>query len=391
MPWTCDVLIVGGGVTGLSTALHLALRKCGRIRVLERHYVGAGQSGRAAGIIRSTVRHAGLSRWQTESARFFQNLAEQFGEGIPVHPAGYLLATDQDHSASVEDAIRVATSTGCRVSRIDAQEANDLQPGLRSDDRTIYAFEPGAVHLDPMEATQALARIVRTLGVEIVEGCEVQRLEVAGPMVRVATETETVESPIVLLGTSCWMPLQMERFGQPLPVRPHRAEMCFFQVPARSDRRLQRILSDAAAGIYLRPEGSNQMFVGWREGDWVKSLEDCVLQDPDQCRQTAESSTVRKMHQALSTTLPWMREGFVHRTFACTYDYSPDGMPILDRLEGPAGIYFAAGFSGGGFSLSPFVGRTMAEYIDTGRRPDDIVELSWQRFRDGKTIQWSNN
>ncbi|MDA1166236.1 MAG: FAD-dependent oxidoreductase [Planctomycetota bacterium] len=192
MASTCDVLIGGGGVTGLSTALHLALRKCGRIRVLERHYVGAGQSGRGAGIIRSMVRHAGLSRWQAESARFFQNLGEQFGEGIPVHAAGYLLATDR-----------------------------------------------------------------------------------------------------------------------------------------------------------ITPRAS--------------------------------------------MTLPWMRQGFVHRTFACTYDYSPDGMPILDRLEGLAGIYFAAGFSGGGFSLSPFVGRTMAEYIAIGRRPDDIAELSWQRFRDGKTIQWSNN
>ncbi len=393
MSSTCDVLIVGGGVTGLSTAIHLALRKCGRIRLLERHYVGAGQSGRAAGIIRSTVRHAGLSRWQTESARFFQNLGEQFGEPIPVHPVGYLLLTDCDHAASVDDAIRVAKSTGCAVSRIDARQANELQPGLRTDDRTIFAFEPGAVHLDPMEATQALARIARTLGVEIIEGCEARQLDVAGPVVRVTTETETWESPAVLLGTSCWMPLQLERFGQSLPVRPHRAEMCFFQVPARSDRdrRLRRILSDAVSGIYLRPEGSEQMFAGWREGDWVKSLEDCVVQDPDQCRQTAEFSTVRGMHHALSTTLPWMHDGFVHRTFACTYDYSPDGMPILDRLDGPAGIFFAAGFSGGGFSLSPFVGRTMAEYIDTGRRPDDIVELSWQRFREGKTIQWSNN
>ncbi len=145
----------------MSTALHLAQRQCRRIRVLERHYVGAGQSGRAAGIIRSTVRHAGLSRWQAESARFFLNLGEQFGEPIPVHPVGYLLMTDRDHAANVDDAIRVANSTGCAVSRIDAQQANELQPGLRSDDRTLFAFEPGAVHLDPMEAAQALARIAR--------------------------------------------------------------------------------------------------------------------------------------------------------------------------------------------------------------------------------------
>ncbi|MEX0724640.1 MAG: FAD-binding oxidoreductase, partial [Planctomycetaceae bacterium] len=258
-------------------------------------------------------------------------------------------------------------------------------------ERTIYAFEPGAVHLDPMSATQALARIVQRLGVEIVEGCEVTKLDVVGPMVHVTTEAETIESPVVLLGTSCWLPLQLERFGRPLPIRPHRAEMCFFQAPARSDRRLVRILSDAASGIYLRPEGAEQMFVGWREGDWIKSLDDCVVQDPDHCRQTADFTTVRKMHHALSTTLPWMHEGFVHRTFACTYDYSPDGMPILDRLEGTAGIYLAAGFSGGGFSLSPFVGRTMAEYIHTGRRPNDVAELSWQRFREGKSIEWSNH
>jgi len=68
------------------------------------------------------------------------------------------------------------------------------------------------------------------------------------------------------------------------------------------------------------------------------------------------------------------------------YDVTPDSYPILDRV-GPEGLYLAAGFSGHGFKLSPEVGRLMAEYVATGRKPEILVPLRFARFRENRPIE----
>jgi len=132
------------------------------------------------------------------------------------------------------------------------------------------------------------------------------------------------------------------------------------------------------------------MFVGWREGDRFHSVDDLVAQDPDNYKQTAEFETVTDMHRRLAVTLPPMADGFVHRTYACVYDMTPDEMPILDRAAPVRGLYFALGFSGGGFGLSPWVGRAMAEYIVHQQAPKRIERFDLNRFAEGRSFDWSN-
>jgi sarcosine oxidase subunit beta len=166
--------------------------------------------------------------------------------------------------------------------------------------------------------------------------------------------------------------------------------MAYFQ-PAPAQRlRLERILSDSRSCLYLRPEGGIQMFVGWREGDRIRGDADLEAADPDNYRQTANYKSLTDMHHRLTSTLPFMREGFAHRTYACVYDYTPDGMPVLGEAEAVQGLYFALGFSGGGFSLSPWVGRVMAHTIVNGAAPPEMELLSLARFREGRMLVWSN-
>ena len=84
-----------------------------------------------------------------------------------------------------------------------------------------------------------------------------------------------------------------------------------------------------------------------------------------------------------------MQQGFVHRTYACVYDYTPDGMPILDA-SGPRGLFYALGFSGGGFSTALCVGGAMAQYIATSVKPPEIEWLRHARFAEGDLIDWGN-
>ena len=386
---TADVVIVGGGVTGLCTALALKERGVDRIEVLERHFTGSGQSGRAAGVIRGCVGHAAVAATQLEGQEFYGTFAEKFGVPVEVHRTGYLLVARPHERAHVEATVSVAERAGCRLGLVSAEEAAEIQPGLDADPSGVHVFEPEGIYVDPAPATQAIRLAATAAGVLIREGCEVKEVAVEGGRVTgVVSDDGKVSAENVLVATSVWGTPQLARLGIKVPVRPHIAQMAFFHVPAGSGQRLQTTLFDSRAGLYMRPEGVAQMFVGRKEKDFHDPDEPAI--DPDDYKQTAEYAAVRQMHAGLSVTLPSMRDGFVHRTYACTYDVTPDEMPILEQADGIDGLFFALGFSGGGFSAAPWVGRRMADCIISGEKPREITPFKLERFETGETIDWSN-
>ena len=386
---TADVVIVGGGVTGLCTALALKERGAGRVVVLERHFTGAGQSGRAAGVIRGCVGHPTVAATQLEGQEFYGTFESRYGIPVEVHRTGYLLVARSHERAHVETTVAVAESAGCRLGLVSAEEAAEIQPGLDADPAGVHVFEPGGLYVDPAPATQAIRLAATAAGVSIREGCEVGEIVAEGGRVAGVTSGDgNVSAGIVLVATSVWGTPQLARLGIDVPVRPHIAQMAFFHVPTGSGQRLRTTLFDSRAGLYMRPEGTAQMFVGRKERDFHDP--DGPLVDPDDYKQTAEYGAVERMHAGLSITLPSMRDGFVHRTYACTYDVTPDEMPILEQAGGIDGLFFAVGFSGGGFSAAPWVGRRMAESITSGEKPREIEPFKLERFETGETIAWSN-
>ena len=327
----------------------------------------------------------------TGSGPLLSSFGEQYGEPLDVHDVGYLLLARTSEREQIEVTLEVSATAGCDARTLDADEAQSLQPGLRSDEETIYVFEPGAIYVDPMPVAQAMARVARRLGVEILEGCEVESIRVLGDAVEAVETTDGVwEAPPVMVATAAWGRAQLERLDVAVPVHPHRAEMAFFQVPPDGGHRCRCVLSDSLASLYLRPEHGEQMFVGWRESEAISGLTGLVAEDPDNYKQTADHQTVRRMHRQLSLTLPFMERGFVHRTYACIYDCTADEMPILDRAPNVTGLYFALGFSGGGFSFSPSVGRMMADMMVDGNKPADAEALRLSRFDEGDLISWGN-
>jgi len=359
--------------------------------VLERGHAGSGQSGRAAGIVRALVNNTAVSAMLMESLRFFNSFADDHGEPLPVRPAGYLLLDDASRERTMLTALRNAAAAGCNARRISRAEALELQPGLRERDDDILAWEPSAIYLDPMLATQILKRVAQRLGVTVEHGSEVTGLARAGSRITgVETARGRIASDKVLLATSVLGSSQLQPLGIEVPVYPRRTEMAFFSVFPDSPYRLTRIVSDARTLLYLRPEGTEQMFVGWREGDRRCSPEDSAGLNPDNYWQSARYETLAEMERRLTGLLRFVADGFIFRTYACVYDYTPDGMPVLDRAETVDGLYFALGFSGGGFSLSPWVGSAMAQLMMTGEKPPGMDLLRRSRFETGDLLSWSN-
>lgn len=386
---TADVIIVGGGVTALNTAISLKQSGVEKVVVLERHTVGAGQSGRAAGVIRGTVQHPTVSATQLAGQSFFSEFTAQTGISLDVQRVGYLLIGQAQQREYVERTATVARQAGCVVHTIDAKEAASRQPGLNAPRDGIYLYEPGALYVDPMPATHALMLAALKMGVNIVEDCEVGAIRIQGEqVVGVDTAAGRIDADRLLLATSVWGQPQLSALGIDLPVRPHIAQMAFFHVPPGSPSNLETIVFDARANLYMRPEHDRQLFVGRKESEYYGSNEDPV--NPDNYRQTATHAALCEMRRRLAISLPFMKNGFVHRSYACTYDVTPDEMPILDKAPGIDGLFFALGFSGGGFSMSPWVGRQMAALVLSGLAPQELRLFGLQRFASGDLIQWSN-
>jgi sarcosine oxidase subunit beta len=299
------------------------------------------------------------------------------------------VATDGEREY-VDGTFEVANRAGCDLKWIDADTAAEIQPGLGTEEGCLYLFESGAIYVDPMPAAHAFSVAARSLGVRVIEACEVGRLLVQdNDVYGVESAMGNFEAPKILIATSVWGQPQLAKMGIDVPVSPHIAEMGFFQVPLDSDYRLHRIIFDVRAKLYMRPEGQSQMFVGRKENEYYRN--DGMAIDPDNYKQTANFHSLEEMHKNLEVTLPFMSEGFVHRTYACTYDVTPDEMPILDKAESVGGLYFAIGFSGGGFSTSPWVGKRMASFMAEGAKPEGLEIFALDRFDKGELIRWSNS
>ncbi len=103
MRQNADILIIGGGVTGLLTTLHLQESRAGKVILPERHYVGSGQSQRAAGVVRTLVRDVTVAATLTDSIQFFKTVQDRFDDPIALHPAGYLLLLEPEQMAVLQE------------------------------------------------------------------------------------------------------------------------------------------------------------------------------------------------------------------------------------------------------------------------------------------------
>ena len=104
--------------------------------------------------------------------------------------------------------------------------------------------------------------------------------------------------------------------------------------------------------------------------------------------QTVETYSEKLVHR-----IPAMNHGRWERGYSGQYDVTPDWHPILDESNEVEGLYIAAGFSGHGFKLSPAIGKRMAEFIVTGRKPEDLTIFRGSRFSEGKELtgQYESN
>jgi sarcosine oxidase subunit beta len=383
MTRTCDLLIIGGGVMGMSLAYALARRAVGHVMVLEKSYLGSGSSGKSGAIIRQHYSNPLTVQMSQHSLRVFERFDEIVG-GPPVFTrTGMVLVVEQKDRAGLEANLQMQQGLGIDTRIVSGQELMELDPNVRLNDNEVAAWEAEAGYVEAVQVVASYADAARREGAEICEGVEVRAIVTEGGHVAgVDTNEGRYETRCLVLATGPWAAQLGRTVGLNLPVQACRTQVALFRKPAEFGRRVATY-GDFVQGIYFKPTHGEMLHVGSIAGEEIHQPV-----DPDNYNEAADGNWLPMIRQRLSRRYPAMHRGYGRGGYGALYAITPDWHPILDRLPGVEGAYCTIGFSGHGFKMAPIVGQLLSELIVDGQtRTLDITPLRANRFNENDPVK----
>ncbi len=180
---TADVVVIGAGANGASTAFHLAQARAGKVVVVERAHIAAGATGKSGALVRMHYTNEPETRLAVESLRYFAHWGELVGGDCGFRPVGLLVFTPPAYRHHLEANVAMQRAAGVNTRIIRPDEARELDPSLWLDDVTHIAYEPDSGYADPNATTQSFVRAAMQLGVEFLFETEATGVHTAGDRV----------------------------------------------------------------------------------------------------------------------------------------------------------------------------------------------------------------
>ncbi|GAB3885644.1 hypothetical protein GCM10029964_048640 [Kibdelosporangium lantanae] len=193
-----EVVVIGGGVMGVSTAFHLAEAGVDVVLV-ERDTLGAGSTSRAAGGVRAQFSDPVNIALGQRGLEAFERFASRPGGEIDLHQNGYLFLLDNADDVRVfEESVRLQNSLGVPSRIVSVAEACALSPLVSPEGLLAAAYSPRDGHCTPEAVVQGYASAARRFGARIVTGCEVTGIVVSdGEITAVRTSNEDILTSVV--------------------------------------------------------------------------------------------------------------------------------------------------------------------------------------------------
>lgn len=372
---TADVVIIGGGIIGLSIAYHLALKKAGRVLLFEKGQLGEGSTSRCVGGIRTQFSTEINIRFSLESLKTFEKFEEEFGIQSGFKRIGYLfLASTEEEVRIFKKNIKIQRQFHIPVEFLNRNEIQRRWPYLRTDDLLGGTY----CHLDgyagPHEVLSGFIKGAKRAGIKIYEGREVTEIfSSKGKVIGVKTTGGEVHCPIVVNAGGAYAASIGRMADIEIPVKPLRRQI-FITAPFHLTDRIIPLTIDFHRGWYFRKELEGFLLSG-------------PLDQEPSFNLTIDYEARAKVSEDAIHRVPVFKKARIAMGWAGLYEISPDQHAILGKVPEVEGFILANGFSGHGFQHSPAVGRVIAELIIDGKATTiDISPLSLERFKKGELI-----
>ncbi|HET7787202.1 MAG TPA: FAD-dependent oxidoreductase [Myxococcales bacterium] len=373
LPERADVVIVGGGIMGLSLAWNLAASGARRILVLERGYLCEGASGRNGGGVRATWGTPTLIELAKESIDFMGHFAQELGINVWLRKGGYLfLAQTAQTARMLEQGAELQRRHGLPTRMIPPGEAGEIVPQLDVSKCMAASWNPDDGVVFPWPFVWGYADGARKRGAQVETFTRVTGIEAEGGRVRaVQTDRGRVQADRVVIACGAWSPVVAQLAGVTLPNVPYRHEIVSSE-PLKPF--LGPLVTMLDSGLYFSQSMRGEIVGGMGDPGEQPGL-----------NQTSSLRFLTRYGRALTELMPQVGAVKLLRQWAGCYDVTPDHSPVLGETPGVAGLLQMSGFVGHGFMMAPAVGRRMAAWM--GGAQDEIFErFNLRRFAEGKLI-----
>lgn len=364
IPERAKVVVVGGGIIGCSIAYHLAKLGFDDVVLLERKHLTSGTTWHAAGLLAQVRPSENQTRLLQYAARLFESLEAETGQSTGFVQKGTLyLALNDARLEILRQTITFAHYLGIAEARIlSVPEVAERWPLLNLDGVLGASFLPGTGQLNPVDATQALAKGAKLHGVKIFENTKVEKVLTRDRNVYgVETDQGPIEAHTVVLACGMWTRTLVEDLGINVPL--HAAEHFYIvsdPIPGLSGATPSLFCADERA--YYK-EDAGKLLVGTFEKDATPWASEGIPDSSEFETLPNDLDRYAEFLELVAGRLPVLDKIGIRTFFTGPESFTPDGRELMGETPEIRNLYVCAGFNSHGIMSAPGAGKVMAQWI----------------------------
>ena len=424
LPARADVVVIGGGIVGVSTAYSLAKRGL-TVAILEKGYIGGEQSSRNWGWCRQQNRDVRELPLSALALRLWDELTRDIGRDLGFRRCGLYYASDDAQQLATweEWGKQYGRPFGVRTRMLDAAEAASVMKGSASRKWLggMHSMDDGTA--EPALAAPVIAEGARALGATIHQDCAARGLDITdGAVSGVITERGVIKTGAVVCSGGAWASAFCRRHGISFPQASVRASI----LRTGPIDGLPQALSTPECSLTRRVDGGYTLAIGGKAtleftpqglryarefmpmfmkrikavefgigrsffrgpealGSWdfdeESPFEQIRVLDP-----APDQRVIRHLVARFKRLYPALKDVRVAEAWASYIDSTPDAVPVISPVDKVKGFVLAAGFSAHGFGLGPGAGELVASLVTGEQPPVDPTPFRFSRFGDGSQV-----
>ncbi|MCZ6894571.1 MAG: FAD-dependent oxidoreductase [Gammaproteobacteria bacterium] len=380
LPTEAEVIVIGGGIIGCSTAYHLARDHKADVVLIEQGQLTSGSTWHAAGLIGQLRSSASITQVLKYSVDLYENLAAETELETGWKMSGCLrLANNLDRWTEYKRLATTARSFGMEMELISPSEVKAMWPLLETSDLVGASWLPTDGQASPSDITQSLAKGARMHGAKIFEGVRITGFKMLdGHITHVETDDGAIACEKVVNCAGQWARQVGAMAGINVPLQPVKHQYIVTE-PISGLSRDCATIRDPDRFIYFKEEvgglaigGYEQNPIPWTTGDVPDNFQFQLFEDDwDHFAQHMEHSMAR---------LPELENVGVRQMINGPESFTPDGDFILGPAPECANMFVGAGFNAFGIAAAGGAGWVLAQWVMDGEAPMDLRVVDIRRF-----------
>lgn len=368
------ILIIGAGSTGLSTALNLAQSSKHKIVVVEKSYIGSGQTAHCCGFVRTFYNAPEMVKSAGYSMKAIMDICKK-NKDVEYTKKGLLVIDSLKNKKNISKNIKLLQSQGIKAKYLKQNSIKKINQYLNTD-KICAAFDENAGFVNPQLIVNYLEAQCLKHGVKIYENEKVLDVKTQNGKFYIKTDKKKILADKVFNATAAYTNKISSMLGIKLPIKAIKINNGFYRLPM-GPQKYQIALADFVNGFYLIPHTD---FID--VSSIILDLNESI--DPEREKFKLKHEIIQEYLDSISKRVKNANKSAILGGFSSCIDISPDYYPIISKIDEVPNYYVATGFSGTGFKHFPMISKLITELILETKHsyPELISFFRYNRFKE---------